>query len=219
MPLSKLKRKIAIKLGVAIYKLNAVIAKETLPEFGNKQDNLAIEMPRRIFNSKNIFIGNDVSIGPNCLLTTIEEYPPSSWRYAEKKLEIQKFSPRIVIGNGVSATSNLTIGALEEVVIEDDVMFASNVMITDGLHGFESANEPFKYQPMCRIAPVKIKKGCWIGQNVVIMPGVTIGEYSIIGANSVVTKNIPDQCIAMGSPAKISKKWDVTNNKWNLINE
>jgi len=219
MPFRKLKRKIAIKLGVAIYKLNTVIAKETLPEFGNKQDNLVIEMPRRIFNSKNIYIGNNVSIGPNCLLTAIEEYPPKNWRDQERKSAIQKFNPRIAIGNGVSSTSNLTIGALEEVVIEDDVMFASNVMITDGLHGFETVNEPYKYQPMCRIAPVIIKKGCWIGQNVVIMPGVTIGEYSIIGANSVVTKDVPDQCIAMGSPAKISKTWDATNNKWNLISE
>jgi len=219
MPLRKLKRKIALKLGVAIYKLNAVIAKETLPEFGNKQDNLVIEMPRRIFNSKKIFIGNDVSIGPNCLFTAIDEYPPKNWRDKERKADLQKFTPRIVIGNGVSATSNLTIGALEEIVIEDDVMFASNVMITDGLHGFETANEPFKYQPMCRIAPVIIKKGCWIGQNVVIMPGVIIGKYSIIGANSVVTKDIPDQCIAMGSPAKITKKWDAENNEWNLVND
>ncbi|MFN6946982.1 MAG: hypothetical protein ACK4ND_18715, partial [Cytophagaceae bacterium] len=61
---------------------------------------------------------------------------------------------------------------------------------TDGLHGYENANEPFKYQKMFRIEPIHIKQGCWIRQNVVILPGVTVGEFSIIGANSVVNKSI-----------------------------
>jgi acetyltransferase-like isoleucine patch superfamily enzyme len=93
-------------------------------------------------------------------------------------------------------------------------MFASNVHITDGLHGYENANEPYKYQKLFRIAPIRIKRGCWIGQNVVILPGVTIGELTIIGANSVVTKNIPDRCIAVGAPAKVIKTWDENTQRW-----
>ena len=67
---------------------------------------------------------------------------------------------------------------------------------------------------MWKIAPVLIKQGCWIGQNVVIMPGVTVGELSIIGANSVVTKSIPDRSIAIGAPAQVIKTWDESNNCW-----
>ena len=63
-------------------------------------------------------------------------------------------------------------------VIEDDVMFAANVIVMDALHGFENASVPYKYQPMWRAAPVRIGKGCWIAQNVVVMPGVSIGELS-----------------------------------------
>jgi len=109
------------------------------------------------------------------------------------------------------------ISALREIVIEDDVMFASNIWICDGLHGYENVNLPYKYQPMFRIAPIKIGRGCWIGQNVVIMPGVTIGELSIIGANSVVTNNIPDRSIAVGSPARIVKRWNEETQSWQKI--
>ena len=101
-----------------------------------------------------------------------------------------------------------------DITIEDDVMFASNINISDGLHGYETAEEPYKFQPMGHIAPVTIKRGCWIGQNVVVMPGVTIGELSIIGANSVVTRSIPARSIAVGAPTKVIKQWDEGTQRW-----
>jgi acetyltransferase-like isoleucine patch superfamily enzyme len=88
------------------------------------------------------------------------------------------------------------------------VLIASNVTILDNFHGYENPDELYKYQPLSRIAPVLIKRGCWIGNNVVILSGVTIGEMTIVGANNVMTKSIPDRCIAVGAPARISKKWD-----------
>jgi len=131
----------------------------------------------------------------------------------------QTFNPKISIGNRVTATGGLQIAALSEITIEDDVLFATNINITDGLHGYENANEPYKYQPICKVAPITIKRGCWIGQNVVILPGITIGEFSIIGANSVVTKSIPDKSIAIGNPAKVVKRWDETKNKWIALSD
>ena len=104
-----------------------------------------------------------------------------------------------------------------EITIEDDVMFATNINITDALHGYDTANEPYKYQPMTRIAPITIKKGCWIGQNVLVMPGVTIGEYAIIGANSIVNKDIPARSIAVGNPAKVIKSWNETTQTWDKV--
>ena len=133
------------------------------------------------------------------------------------KHNVQTFNPKIVIGNRVTSTGMLTIAAMQEVTIEDDVMFASNVLIADGMHGFENVDAPYKYQKMWKISPIVIKRGCWIGQNVVIMPGVTVGELSIIGANSVVTKSIPDRCIAIGAPARVIKTWDGTNRRWESV--
>jgi len=67
---------------------------------------------------------------------------------------------------------------------------------------------------MERIGPIVIKRGSWIGQNVIVSPGVTVGEMSIIGANSVVTHDVPDFSIAVGTPARVVKTWDATQNQW-----
>jgi acetyltransferase-like isoleucine patch superfamily enzyme len=189
--------------------------RDALPQFANTPHNLKIELPRTIVQSKRIHIGDDVWLGPGCLLCPVSVFPSLPfWPRDREPTFVQRFEPRIVIGNRVVATARLTLGAHEEIVIEDDVMFADNVHMTDGLHGFENAEEPYKYQAMFRIAPIVIKRGCWIGQNVVVMPGVTIGELSIIGANSVVIGNIPPRSIAVGAPARVIKTWDATARAW-----
>jgi len=203
-----------IKLGVLIHEVNNKVAYETLPKFGNTPKNLRIALPRRIVHPERMFLGDDIRLGPGSLLVAITHYPTAPMQHPEGKRVRQEFDPKITIGHRVTATSNLTVAAMAEITIEDDVMFASNVNLTDGLHGYENANEPYKYQKMSRIAPILIKRGCWIGQNVVILPGVTIGEFAIIGANSVVTKSVPDRCIAVGAPARVIKKWDETTQSW-----
>lgn len=210
----RLVNKLVTSLGVLIYEANHRIAQETLPKFGNVPKNVRIDLPRRIVNPERIFLGNDVRLGPGSLLTAITHYPTKTMQHPEKEYPVQSFDPKITIGNRVTATADLQIAAMKEVVIEDDVMFASNINITDALHGYENTDEPFKYQRMGRIAPIRIKRGSWIGQNVVILPGVTIGEFTIIGANSVVTKSIPDRCIAVGAPARVIRKWDEIAQRW-----
>ncbi len=212
-------RRIIIKTGILLHQANKDIADATLPRFGNIPNDLTIELPRRIINPEHVFLGDNIRIGPGSCLNAITHYPPRSWlNNPQKDFNSQNFSPRITIGNRVTATANLQISSVSEVTIEDDVMFASSINITDGLHGYENANVPYKYQQIFRITPIRIKRGSWIGQNVVILPGVTIGELSIIGANSVVTRNIPDRCIAVGAPAKVIKKWDNANQKWLTTN-
>jgi acetyltransferase-like isoleucine patch superfamily enzyme len=202
-----------------IYNKMEAIAEADLPKFANNPKNLRIERPRRLLSTHRIYIGDDVSIGPGALFVPQVSYPSSVMDHPERTLAVQTFDSRIFIGNRVTSTGLLTIAAVQEIKIEDDVMFASNVLITDGTHGYENANEPYKYQKMWKIAPVLIKHGCWIGQNVVIMPGVTVGALSIVGSNSVVTKSIPDRCIAIGSPARVIKTWDERTQAWISVGE
>jgi len=197
-----------------LYKKMEAAAEDNLPKFANNPKNLSIKRPRRLSYTQRIYMGDDVSIGPGSLLGPQVHYPLGAMRHPDGKHAVQTFDPKIVIGNRVTSTGMLTIAAMQEVTIEDDVMFALNVLISDGMHGFENANEPYKYQKMWKVAPVLVKRGCWIGQNVVIMPGVTVGELSIIGANSVVTKSIPDRCIAIGAPARVVKTWDERTQAW-----
>ena len=189
-------------------------AEAALPPFANEPKNLRIELPRRLSETQRMHVGDDVSIGPGSFLIAQTYYPSEIMQHPARPMPVQQFDPRIVIGNRVTATGGLTLSAMQRIVIEDDVMFAANVIVMDGLHGFQNANEPYKYQPMWRIAPVAIERGCWIGQNVVIMPGVTIGELAIVGANSVVTRDIPARCIAFGNPARVVKRWNERNQCW-----
>lgn len=185
-----------------IRKAKIIIDIVTLPDFESKSKKLRIDSPRQIRNSEQISIGNNVFIGKNSTMVVV---------IRDKKLD-KKI--KIKIGNNVEATSELQIHAINSIIIEDNVLIAANVFIVDCSHGYENARIPYKNQGLDKIAPVLVKKGSWIGQNVVILQGVTIGEYSIIGANSVVTTSIPDRCIAVGSPAKPIKKWDEQQQVW-----
>jgi len=207
-------RRAAVLLACHASKCQSIIGRKLLPRFGNIPHNVNIDLPRNIINPDRIFLGNDIYLGPNSLLIALTEYPGSTMQHPDRKGPSQSFESRISIGSRVTSTGQLQVAAMSEVIIEDDVMFATNVNITDGFHGYTRIDEPYKYQDMIRIQPIKIKRGCWIGQNVVVFPGVTIGEMTIIGANSVVTKSIPDRCIAVGAPAKIVKQWDVDCAAW-----
>ena len=121
-----------------------------------------------------------------------------------------KFNPQIIIGNNVSINPDCHIGAINRIEIHDGVLMASRVFITDHFHG-KINREELLVSPQKRILFAKgtviIKKNAWLGEGVAVMPGVTIGENSVIGANAVVTKDIPDNSIAVGIPAKVIKQF------------
>ena len=211
--INKWKRAVAIRLGVLIRNVAGEIDRRTLPVFANGPRNLHFESPRRISNPGQIWIGDDVSLGPGCMLNPSRRYP-GPFMQGGPKVEPQEFSGEIHIGDRVSATGYLTIGAASKVEIEDDVLMASHIFISDNQHGISRIDVPFKYQHLERIGPVRIGRGSWIGEHVVIMSGVTIGAMSIIGANSVVTRDIPPRSIAVGSPARVIKRWDDGTDGW-----
>ncbi|MBI3899635.1 MAG: acyltransferase [Gammaproteobacteria bacterium] len=203
-----------VKLFRRVYDASERLVLADLPEFANQPARLNIELPRRIANPHCITIGDDVHIGPGALLIAQLRYPSSVMQHPNQPVPLQFFQPKIVIGDRVTSTGLLTITAMCSVTIEDDVMFASNVLVSDGMHGFKTANQPYKYQPMWKIEPIVIGRGSWIGQNVVVMPGVTLGEQVIVGANSVVTKDVPARTIVAGTPARIIKRWDELRQDW-----
>ena len=181
--------------------------------YGEFAKNLTIAPHTRIRGEGRITFGDDVYIGPFSQIKAMTETGFLAKHPNGEHLQ-QEFDGHIGIGNRVSINSGLHLAAYRSVSIGDDVLIASNVYIVDAFHGYDRGDVPYKYQGMSGMAPIVIKKGCWIGQNVCIMPGVTIGEYCIVGANSVVTKSIPDQSIAAGVPARIIKRWDKTREEW-----
>ncbi len=118
------------------------------------------------------------------------------------------YHPSINIGSNVSFGDSCHIGAINQISIGNGVLMASKIFITDHFHGTISAEDkdiPPVQRKLISKGPVVIGDNVWIGDNAVIMPGVTIGRGAIIGANAVVTKDIPDYCVAVGVPAKVIK--------------
>ena len=207
-------RSMLVRLGALLYGVRARIGEATLPRFASTPRSLRIDLPRNVSNPDRIWFGEDVELGPGCFLIAVTGYPSRKMRSTEVPMEEQRFDPVIRFGDRVTATAQLQVFAQRSVTIGDDAMFATNVYINDGSHGYATADVPYKYQPIERIAPVTIGNGCWIGQNVVIMPGVTIGDHALIGANSVVTRDVPPRTIAAGAPARVRKRWDEDSGTW-----
>jgi acetyltransferase-like isoleucine patch superfamily enzyme len=134
-----------------------------------------------------------------------------------------KGSKILKIGKNVQINDNCHITAGKSVIIEDNVLIASKVYISDTAHGsygsrgIHSSPSIPPQQRHLTFQSVLIKKNVWLGDGVCILPGVTIGEGAIIGANSVVTHDIPDFCIAVGVPAKSIKKYNNKLSKWEKI--
>jgi len=114
--------------------------------------------------------------------------------------------PKIIIGDGSTILYRFQCNAAQSVQIGRNVLIASNVLITDSDHVVEPGGVPATKNPRLVTRPVRVEDNCWLGQNVVIVKGVTIGHDSIVGANSVVTRNIPPCSVAVGNPARVIKR-------------
>lgn len=125
-----------------------------------------------------------------------------------------KNSAQLIIGNGVQLGKYNDFGCSNKIVIEDNVITAPFVHITDRDHSYEDINTPIMHQAPNSKGAVIIKSGCWLGFGVQIMSGVTVGKQSVIAAGSIVTKDVPDYSIVGGNPAKIIKQYNQETRKW-----
>ena len=114
----------------------------------------------------------------------------------------------IEIGDGCSLAGNCTLAAVERVVLGRDVLIARGVYISDHSHAFGDADVPILRQGVDRIGAVEIGDGAWLAENAVICPGVTIGRGAVVGANSVVTRDVPARSVVVGAPARVVRTLD-----------
>jgi acetyltransferase-like isoleucine patch superfamily enzyme len=109
---------------------------------------------------------------------------------------------RIEIGAGCFLNRGTMIAAQERVTIGDHTMFANGCFIGDASHRFDDLERPITEQGFSSKGPVEIGDNCWFGVNCAVTTGVTVGERCVIGANSVVNRDLPPLTIAAGVPAK-----------------
>ena len=155
----------------------------------------------KIINKGNFFLGNGIIIRPS---TDI---------YLHRKESILKIGDNTEIGNHSTISSNVGI------ILGNGVLTGPHVFIADHNHKYENPCIPIYRQGVdCKSDTfLKIDDGTWIGTNVVIVGGVHIGRNCVIGANSVVTKDIPDYCVAVGSPAKVIKRYNFETQCWEKV--
>ncbi len=115
---------------------------------------------------------------------------------------------RSLIGMG-----NVIIGPVK---IGNDVILAQNIVISGLNHGYEDVTIPPSIQKVTT-KQIELSDNIWIGANAVITAGVKIGKHCVIGAGSVVTKDVPDYCVAVGNPAKVVKKYNAVTGNWERV--
>jgi len=164
--------------------------------------NTRVIFPLNIEGMKNIFIGDNVRIGYKTWLASIPI------KENEKST--------LVVGEGTFIGNFNHIFCTKKIIIGDKVLTADKVYISDNLHSYKNINIPIIDQPIKQIKCVKIGNGAWIGENVSII-GASIGKNCIIGANSVVTKDIPDYCVAVGAPARVVKRYNLETKIWEKV--
>jgi acetyltransferase-like isoleucine patch superfamily enzyme len=160
-----------------------------------------LRRPLHFRNAGRLVGANQMIAGPNLILDVLA---PDA---------VLTIGDRLVVNHAVH------IGCMQSVTIGNDVLMASGVYVSDHSHGSYTGDNqspptmpPNKRPIVCK--PVVIGDNCWLGERVCVLPGVTIGSGTIVGANAVVTNDLPENCIAVGIPAKVIKVWDAASSTW-----
>lgn len=157
-----------------------------------------------ITGGKRIFIGKNVYIRKH------------TWLAADPVTGVPDC--KLIIGDGSYIGNFCHIYATSRIEIGNKVLLADRVYLSDNVHSYENIQLPVMEQPVKQLQAVVLRDGCWLGENVCVI-GATIGRNSVVGANSVVMKDIPDYCLAVGAPAKIIKRYNPSTNSWQKTNE
>lgn len=117
----------------------------------------------------------------------------------------------VIIGSETRiGLGNVIIGP---VTVGDAVIFAQNIVLSGLNHNYEDVHLPILKQNVTT-APIVVEDECWVGANVVITAGVTVGKHSVVAAGSVVTKNVPPYSVVVGNPARVIKQFDFEKKQW-----
>lgn len=155
-----------------------------------------IRAPRMIYGGRFMHIGAGFDAFPGLRIEAFD-------RHLDKQ-----FTPRITIGDRVSINFDCHIGCVNEITLGNDVLLASRVYISDHSHGspdYHDIDVPPSARKVFSKGPVVIEDGAWIGEGACILPGVRIGRHAIVGANAVVTRDVPPYTIVGGVPARAIK--------------
>lgn len=161
-----------------------------------------IYRPCVIHGASCISLGNRSIILRDGYLSALEQYDGVRYR------------PRIVIGNDVYVGRHAYLTAISEISIGDGCVLSEHVYVTDLMHGLDPERGPIMQQPLESKGPVRIGTRCFLGYRAAIMPGVSLGEHCVVGANSVVTRSFGAFSMVAGVPARLIKVYSPETKRW-----
>jgi acetyltransferase-like isoleucine patch superfamily enzyme len=139
--------------------------------------------------------GRKIAIGAGVLI-----YPDASLSVERGAWDVD--GPRLTLADGVVLQSNVTITCAERIELAPSAAIGANSLISDNDHTIDGTAESILGNPIVS-TPIRIGRGVWVGHNCSIVRGASIGDFSVIGANSVVRNEIPPYSIAVGAPARV----------------
>lgn len=125
-----------------------------------------------------------------------------------------KYSPSIQIGDNVYIGRYAYLVACDEIEIGDGCVLSEHVYITDLSHGFNPHGGSIMKQAIESKGPVRIGANCFLGYRTTVVPGVILGQWCVVGANSVVTRSFPAYSMVAGAPAKVIKIYSPQLQRW-----
>jgi acetyltransferase-like isoleucine patch superfamily enzyme len=173
--------------------ISTLLFKSVISEIGTE---IRVDWPFYGLGFKYMKVGSNFSASSGLRLDAFDEYAGV------------EHSPEITIGNNVFLGYYVHIGAIGRMEIGNNVLISSHVLITDHQHGQitpEMLEIIAKDRPLFSKGNVTIEDNVWIGEGACILDGITIGKNSVIGCNSVVTKSVPPNSVAVGIPARVIK--------------
>ncbi len=196
-------KNIMYKFFVFLSRLYVLFLKNKFAHFGK---NSIIKPFLNSSNEKYISTGDNVNIGSFARITVSTEFGGFKCKSKNKI--------RLKIGDNVDIGNNTFISANNDIQIGNNVIMSSYIFISDHDHSFADINKNLHEQPLTEDSHVKIGDNVFLGVKSSILKNVTIGNGSIVGANAVVTNNVPPYCVVAGNPAKIIKRYDFKKKAW-----
>jgi acetyltransferase-like isoleucine patch superfamily enzyme len=173
--------------------------------FGALGHGSIVRPPYTIVSPHRIFIGADVIIGPNALLSVVTAHGR------------QRFQPVLRVGDGSRIGQGFVVGCVSDISIGRRVLISSNVYVGDTIHRYDDPTRPVLDQPLAAGRRVSIGDGAFVGINAVILPGVRVGRNAVVGAGAVVTHDVPAYSVAAGNPARVIKSYDFDARAWRTV--
>jgi acetyltransferase-like isoleucine patch superfamily enzyme len=163
--------------------------------------NVTLSSGCELYGSERMAFGNDVFVGAGGTLAIV-------YQRAEP-------GPMIAIGDGVWMNKRCYLQAANSVVVGAKAIFAPDVYLADSAYDYRDVGVPIMSQGLQSTTNrIEIGAGAWLGIRVAVLGNVRVGAGSVVGANAVVTHDVPDYCVAVGQPARVVRAYDARANDW-----